>query len=244
MGLTYAQQRWYDATTGRFLSEDPVGAEAYLGMPTSMQPWVYANGNPLKFTDPNGLSGVDSASAWAEAACFGAERASGGRHQCSPAKLEASTEIARNAQNMGTAAGVAVASGIGVIEIAPALGAMAAQFAIKHGMKVFIAGKTVDAVGLGLSSYQCTQGSADACIDANAAVRDFATTGAEGETALAKGIFRYLRPRPGRNYLLGAAQAPKLKWAENPTGEIRTAEEAVEIARKFGVDIPDDIQVF
>ena len=23
-GLTYAQQRWYDAATGRFLSEDPV----------------------------------------------------------------------------------------------------------------------------------------------------------------------------------------------------------------------------
>ncbi|MFY1827969.1 RHS repeat-associated core domain-containing protein [Myxococcus fulvus] len=55
-GLTYAQQRWYDGKTGRFLSEDPVGAAAYLGEPTGMQPWGYANANPTRFTDPDGRS--------------------------------------------------------------------------------------------------------------------------------------------------------------------------------------------
>ncbi|MCY1003404.1 DUF6531 domain-containing protein [Myxococcus sp. MISCRS1] len=55
-GLTYAQQRWYDGRTGRFLSEDSVGAEAYLNAPMGMQPWGYGNANPTRFTDPDGRS--------------------------------------------------------------------------------------------------------------------------------------------------------------------------------------------
>ncbi|RKH35800.1 RHS repeat-associated core domain-containing protein, partial [Corallococcus sicarius] len=53
-GLTYAQQRWLDTGTGRFLSEDPVGAGAYLGAPQGLNPWLYANGNPTRYTDPDG----------------------------------------------------------------------------------------------------------------------------------------------------------------------------------------------
>nr|WP_306465619.1 RHS repeat-associated core domain-containing protein [Corallococcus exiguus] len=53
-GLTYGQQRWYDATTGRFVSEDPLDASAYLGVPMGMQPWGYANGNPTRLWDPDG----------------------------------------------------------------------------------------------------------------------------------------------------------------------------------------------
>ncbi|ATB38886.1 hypothetical protein CYFUS_004323 [Cystobacter fuscus] len=52
--LVYAQQRWYSPETGRFLSQDPVGAEAYLETPMGMQPWLYANNNPLRYTDPDG----------------------------------------------------------------------------------------------------------------------------------------------------------------------------------------------
>jgi RHS repeat-associated protein len=55
VGLSYAQQRWYEPTTGRFLSEDPIGAEAYLMTPTELGPWLYARGNPLQFRDPIGL---------------------------------------------------------------------------------------------------------------------------------------------------------------------------------------------
>jgi RHS repeat-associated protein len=54
-GLSYAQQRWYQPGTGRFLSEDPVGAEAYLTTPTELAPFLYARGNPLQFKDPLGL---------------------------------------------------------------------------------------------------------------------------------------------------------------------------------------------
>jgi hypothetical protein len=39
----------------------------------------------------------------------------------------------------------------------------------------------------------------------------------------------------------GYAQGPRLKWAKNPDGSIRTVDEAIEIARKNGVEMPDDI---
>lgn len=39
----------------------------------------------------------------------------------------------------------------------------------------------------------------------------------------------------------GYAQGPKLTWAKNPDGAVRTIDEAVEIARKNGVEIPDDV---
>ena len=51
-GLYYAQQRWYDARTGRWLSEDPVFGD--LRDPWSLNLWGYANGNPLGFADPTG----------------------------------------------------------------------------------------------------------------------------------------------------------------------------------------------
>ncbi|MCP3060238.1 DUF6531 domain-containing protein [Myxococcus sp. K38C18041901] len=59
VGLTYAQQRWLDTHTGRFLSEDPVGAGAYLGTPNGLNPWAYANGNPTRYTDPDGRQGLE-----------------------------------------------------------------------------------------------------------------------------------------------------------------------------------------
>jgi RHS repeat-associated protein len=56
VGLSYAQQRWYDERTGRFLSEDPVFGD--LGNPLSLHRWVYAHGNPLAFVDPTGEKSV------------------------------------------------------------------------------------------------------------------------------------------------------------------------------------------
>ena len=53
VGLNYAQQRWYSADWGRFLSEDPLFGT--LKDPASLQGFVYANANPLRYTDPNGL---------------------------------------------------------------------------------------------------------------------------------------------------------------------------------------------
>jgi RHS repeat-associated protein len=52
VGLSYAQQRWYDAGTGRFLSEDPVFGDPRV--PVTLFTFGYANGNPTGFVDPDG----------------------------------------------------------------------------------------------------------------------------------------------------------------------------------------------
>jgi hypothetical protein len=41
-----------------------------------------------------------------------------------------------------------------------------------------------------------------------------------------------------------AGQSPRLKWRENPEGKKRSIQQAKEIARKFGVQIPDDVEFF
>lgn len=51
-GLTYMQQRYYDQELGRFLSVDPVTADANTG--EMFNRYKYANNNPYRFTDPDG----------------------------------------------------------------------------------------------------------------------------------------------------------------------------------------------
>jgi RHS repeat-associated protein len=53
--LTYARARWYDSRVGRFISADPAGGD--LAAPASLHAFNYANGNPLKYVDPDGASG-------------------------------------------------------------------------------------------------------------------------------------------------------------------------------------------
>jgi RHS repeat-associated protein len=50
--LLYAQQRWLDPGTGRFLSLDPVAGS--LSDPLSTQGFTYTHANPTRFTDPTG----------------------------------------------------------------------------------------------------------------------------------------------------------------------------------------------
>ena len=50
--LTYMQQRYYDPMLGVFLSVDPV--TAYSSPISQFHRYRYANGNPYKFTDPDG----------------------------------------------------------------------------------------------------------------------------------------------------------------------------------------------
>jgi len=47
--LYYNRYRDYDSTTGRYIQADPIG----LG--GGENPFLYANGNPLRWTDPSGL---------------------------------------------------------------------------------------------------------------------------------------------------------------------------------------------
>ena len=60
--LYYAQQRWYNAATGRFISEDPVWGEPKR--PLSLHRYLYAYANPTVFVDPDGRMGLPNS--WSE----------------------------------------------------------------------------------------------------------------------------------------------------------------------------------
>jgi RHS repeat-associated protein len=49
LGLQYSRARWYDATLGRFISEDPIG---FAGGDVNL--YGYVRNNPVNFKDPTG----------------------------------------------------------------------------------------------------------------------------------------------------------------------------------------------
>lgn len=51
-GLTHIGAREYDASTGRFISADPI---IDIADPLQMNGYAYANGNPVNGADPSGL---------------------------------------------------------------------------------------------------------------------------------------------------------------------------------------------
>lgn len=56
----YMRHRWYEPRTGRFLSEDPVGLAG------GINPYVYANNDPVNGRDPRGLCAEVEAELWRE----------------------------------------------------------------------------------------------------------------------------------------------------------------------------------
>jgi RHS repeat-associated protein len=54
VGLTYMRARWYDPNIGRFVSEDP------LGLQGGINPYVYANNDPVNGSDPSGMDAMQS----------------------------------------------------------------------------------------------------------------------------------------------------------------------------------------
>ncbi len=52
-GLHYNYHRYYDPYTGRYITSDPIGLAGGLNT------YLYANANPLYYTDPYGLFGMD-----------------------------------------------------------------------------------------------------------------------------------------------------------------------------------------
>ncbi len=53
----YAQQRYYDTTTGQLLSEDPLRGD--LMNPSTTATWDYANRNPMRWVDGDGRAAND-----------------------------------------------------------------------------------------------------------------------------------------------------------------------------------------
>ncbi|OGG50387.1 hypothetical protein A2704_05625 [Candidatus Kaiserbacteria bacterium RIFCSPHIGHO2_01_FULL_54_36b] len=51
-GLTFLRARYYDSTTGRFISRDPV--RGILSNPITQNPYIYALDNPTTYSDPSG----------------------------------------------------------------------------------------------------------------------------------------------------------------------------------------------
>ncbi|MDR0183573.1 RHS repeat-associated core domain-containing protein [Lysobacter arvi] len=54
LGLYYYKARFYSPDLGRFLQTDPIGYK------DDLNPYAYVKNNPINYTDPSGLSGVDS----------------------------------------------------------------------------------------------------------------------------------------------------------------------------------------
>ncbi|MCX6983481.1 MAG: RHS repeat-associated core domain-containing protein, partial [Lentisphaerae bacterium] len=57
-GLFYMKNRFYDAGTGRFLQQDPIGFEGGSNL------YAYADENPLRYVDPNGTASVGEWAWW------------------------------------------------------------------------------------------------------------------------------------------------------------------------------------
>jgi RHS repeat-associated protein len=57
-GLVYAQARYLDASTGRFLSLDPVAGA--VSDPFSTQGFIYGHSNPTRFIDPDGRASTET----------------------------------------------------------------------------------------------------------------------------------------------------------------------------------------
>jgi RHS repeat-associated protein len=51
VGQTYSA-RYYNPTTGRFLSRDP--EDGYIGVPATLHKYLYAGSNPVNMIDPRG----------------------------------------------------------------------------------------------------------------------------------------------------------------------------------------------
>jgi RHS repeat-associated protein len=107
-GLHYKRNRYYDPATGRFTQEDPIGLAGGLNL------YGYANGDPVNFHDPFGLSGCDRQT----------NRAQGQSEEECNAMLRQQRENMRQLRRCYVAGGLAVASGAGDATFATGAGAV------------------------------------------------------------------------------------------------------------------------
>ncbi|QSQ26146.1 hypothetical protein JY651_14960 [Pyxidicoccus parkwayensis] len=126
VGLTYAQQRWLDTATGRFVSLDPLPGQPML--PMRWNGSIYAMGSPLRYVDPTG-----EAEDWAlevssgEAGDMLAENSERLSQRCSQGDQRACNEltavrVVSGSMLVGITAGVALVSAPTVIVYVGSIG--------------------------------------------------------------------------------------------------------------------------
>ena len=117
-GLLYMRARYYNPYICRFLNPDPLGFGGGLNF------YAYANGNPVSYLDPFGLSGWSVAGHYLEGAAIGAgvtalvilaapEIAAGGAIALGWAGVEAAT--ATTASTAIVTGGLGLAGGVGAV---------------------------------------------------------------------------------------------------------------------------------
>ena len=98
-GQYYRRNRYYDAGTGRFTQEDPIGLAGGLNL------YGYANGDPIMYHDPYGLS-ADTLPSVEPSAEPRAGRGEGERGKLNPVKLAVgAVNVVRGVTGMAQGAG-------------------------------------------------------------------------------------------------------------------------------------------
>ena len=107
-GLYYNYYRYYDPDTGRYITSDPIGLQG------SINTYLYAEANPLKYTDPDGRLPVIA---------FVAVPAVGGLAQGIATAVQGGSFIdgALSGAATGAAATLAAVSGSGILAVGVAI---------------------------------------------------------------------------------------------------------------------------
>jgi len=126
-GLTYLNARYYDPVTSRFISPDPL---MNPGDPRTLDPYRYADNNPVVFTDASGLKPLGQYD-YAKGGTY--RPTNSGTVQASPAKPSVGRIFGSIKSGIGSAAGAAK-SGIGSAAGAAKSGIGSAAGAAKSGI--------------------------------------------------------------------------------------------------------------
>jgi RHS repeat-associated protein len=166
-GLYYMRARYYDPSTGQFITVDPMTA-------TTHQPYQYADGSPVNNTDPSGKCGLwGSDTCWGDAAgavgsvATGAWNATGGQVVNYAQNLCLRNPVGGDNGNGGCDTPLSTTQGalaLGAVSVIASGGALAAPEGAAGAAA--LGGTGVVAGGASsLADYgPCTQGNSEACL--------------------------------------------------------------------------------
>ena len=144
-GLYYDYQRWYDPTTGQFITPDP--KHGHLSNPQSLNPYVYVLDRPTSLTDPTGLDDCGwNPLSWGGCANNGIQAVSNSWNSLTPAQQAQIYTIGIDAAAVGaialTVATAGAASPLAVVAIGAAVGASTSTtiYTVSQGDRATIAG--------------------------------------------------------------------------------------------------------